>query len=186
MTATRAPRVRRYVVPLAIFGVLVGVPYTLLILVGWAGLGDDVAGPPPAAPGQPQAQKVSAAGQATQVTAVSPLDGATVAGDRVRVRVRLNGKLAPLPNVVTDRTDGLVHLHFQLDSGRYDTPEHSDSALMKIENSGGSYSGSVVGRMTYSGLAPGSHVLRVELVHNDHEPAASVSAISLTFSTTAN
>jgi hypothetical protein len=183
MTPARASGMRRYVVPLALSALLVGVPYVLLILVGWAGLGKDLPGLPPPPAGQPQAQKVSASGQATQVLFLSPKDGETLPGSRVRVRVRVNGKLAPKSNVVVDRTDGLVHLHFQLDAGRYDTPEHSDSALMEFEKSAGSYSGAVVPRVTYRGLAPGSHVLRVELVHNDHEPTAGVSAAGLTFST---
>ena len=183
MTPARAAGLRRYVVPAVLVAVLIVTPYTLLILVGWAGLGKDLPGLPPPAAGQPQAQTASASGQATQVTFLSPEDGEALPGARVRVRVRLNGKLAPKANVVVDKTDGLVHLHFQLDGGKYDTPEHSDSALLEFEKSAGSYSGAAVAHVTYSGLAPGSHVLRVELVNNDHDPAAGVSSASLTFST---
>jgi hypothetical protein len=173
---------RRRGVPLLLFTVLVGVPLVLLILVAWGGLGHDDSAIK-AAPGEKAPPKASATGQATQVSIVLPKKGKTVSGSTVRVRVKLNGELVPRANAVIDPTEGLVHLHFQLDGGKYDTPAHSNAKLITLEKSTGSYSGSVIGHIVYRDIPPGEHALRVELVNNDHNPGRELSSDGETFQT---
>lgn len=110
-------------------------------------------------------------GQATRVRLVGPMPDDEVEGERVVVRVRVNGKLAKRREVMKlDTSEGLSHLHFQLDGGTYDTNDH----VRAVDSSQGGYSGSNKPRMVYRDVPPGTYQLRVELVTNDHQPASAL------------
>ena len=61
-------------------------------------------------------------------------------------------------------------LHFSLDGGRFDDPIHAGAAGRRAFKLGtdGLYSPSRQPTITYSGLPPGGHTMRVELAHRDH------------------
>jgi hypothetical protein len=121
-------------------------------------------------------------GQATTVELLSPKQGETVKGTRLVVRLRVNGELTR-PGRVIDHAEGLVHLHVVLDDGSWDRPENSSSPLFEPEKSATSHSALANTRLVYRDIPPGPHVLRVELVHNDHDPAQGIAGVGVEFTT---
>lgn len=176
---TRVGAVARRAWPFIGFGGLVVTPLALLALIGWAGLGLPLPGIPGAASGP------APGGEAQTVQILSPREGATIKGPDVRVRFKLNGTLVKAEQILTDTREGLVHLHVQFDDGKYDDPAHSSSKLFDIERSSASFSGSVTRRLNYRDIPPGAHMLRVELVHNDHVPGSGIAESRVSFTTVA-
>jgi hypothetical protein len=115
---------------------------------------------------------------ATSVEVVSPKEGAEV-GSTFTVKVKIDGKLSRPDQVVTPV--GLPHLHFRLDDGTFD-PGHAelDPVVRRREEPAG-YSPSVDTKLTYEDIPPGEHVLLVDLVRDDHDPAAEIDGSSVTF-----
>jgi hypothetical protein len=73
-------------------------------------------------------------------------------------------------------------LHFSLDGGRFDDPSHAGAAGRRAFRLGtdGLYSPTRQPTITYSGLPPGAHTIRVELAHGDHSPIGASDAVSFT------
>lgn len=72
------------------------------------------------------------------------------------------------------------HLHFILDSGRYDEPQHSgpNGVLALRLGVNGFYSPAYGPSIVYRGIPTGPHVLRVELVNNDDQATGVSRAVS--------
>jgi len=68
---------------------------------------------------------------------------------------------------------GQGHLHFSMDSGKYDFPKYSgpNGKLAVKLGVQGKYSPSVTPTITYKGLPPGNHKLEVYVANNDHTNA---------------
>jgi hypothetical protein len=77
--------------------------------------------------------------------------------------------------------DGHGHLHFSLDDGQYDNSKYSGANGKLAEQLGtdGQYSPSTEPTITYRGLPPGEHTLKVELV-NDHSPTGISDSVTFT------
>lgn len=81
------------------------------------------------------------------------------------------------------KADGRGHIHWQLDGGRFDLPEHSGANGELAETLGvaGVYSPAVEPQITYKDIPAGTHVLTAYLANNDHSlagPAGSATFVS--------
>jgi hypothetical protein len=77
---------------------------------------------------------------------------------------------------------GKGHLHFSLDGGKYDHAKYSGANGKLAEQLGtdGQYSPSTTPTITYKGLPPGEHTLKVDLVNNDHSPIGASDSVTFT------
>lgn len=105
------------------------------------------------------------------VTITSPTDGSMQSGT-VTAKVDLENFQLDAADVGKAKADGKGHLHFSLDGGKYDYPKYSgaNGKLAAQLGTDGQYSPSVTPTVTYTGLPPGQHTLKVEVVNNDHSP----------------
>jgi hypothetical protein len=83
---------------------------------------------------------------------VAPTNGATIKGSTVVVKVRLNGSLTDV-----------------------------GAAFRAQDNSGNQYTPSVSPQVTYRGIPPGRHSIRIELVHDSHDPSSAISSARADF-----
>ena len=115
--------------------------------------------PPPARVGAPGAQ----------VTIVSPPAGSRT-GSTVTARVRLEGFRIDPAQVGRAPRQGVGHLHWVMDGGRFDFPRFSGPNGRMAERLGvaGRYSPSTTPSITYRHLPRGEHRLKVSLANNDH------------------
>ena len=116
---------------------------------------------------------------ATTVKVVSPREGAVV-GPTFTAEVEVDGELSAPDQVVAPV--GLPHLHFRLDDGALDPDKARLDAVVERREDPAAYSPSVKTRLTYEDVPPGEHVLLVDLVRDDHDPATEIAGSSVTFS----
>jgi hypothetical protein len=114
---------------------------------------------PPATVGAPGAR----------VTIVSPQPGSRT-GSTVTARVRLEGFRIDPSQVGKPPRQGVGHLHWVMDGGRFDFPRFSGANGRMAERLGvaGRYSPSTTPSITYRHLPRGEHTLKVLLANNDH------------------
>jgi hypothetical protein len=136
--------------------------------------GDATAATPPAT------KPVGAPG--ATVRFLTPRAGSTVTGSTVRVRVRVTGFTLDAKDVGRAARQGVGHLHFSLDRGRYDTPHYAGANGAQAAKLGvqGKYSPSVTPTITYRHVRPGRHVLVVYLANNDHSLTGVTARVTFT------
>jgi hypothetical protein len=105
----------------------------------------------------------------SRVSFVAPKDGSTV-GPRFTARVKLTDFVIDVKAVGKSPVPGRGHLHFRLDGGRFDIPEHSgeNGKLAKQLGVEGKYSPAGTPEITYEKIPPGKHKLEVYLANNNH------------------
>ncbi len=108
-------------------------------------------------------------GSESKATIVEPQDGAEV-GQTFTAKVSLSGFEIDKANVGKANKPGGGHLHFSLDGGEFDRPQHSgpNGELAVKLGVDGKYSPAVAPEITYKDIPPGEHTLKVQLVNNDH------------------
>lgn len=111
----------------------------------------------------------ASSGQTPSVSFAAPLDGAAVAGP-VTAEVKLEGFTLNAAAVGKPAQAGEGHLHFSMDSGKFDFPKYSGANGQLAVKLGiqGKYSPSVTPTITYKDLPAGTHTLTVFLANNDH------------------
>jgi hypothetical protein len=90
--------------------------------------------------------------------------------DRFTAKVRLTNFAIDPAAIGKSPQPGRGHLHFQLDGGRFDIPQHSGANGQMARDLGvdGKYSPAGAPEITYSDIPPGTHVLKVLLANNNH------------------
>ena len=103
------------------------------------------------------------------VTIASPSEGAMV-DSTFTAKVDLSDFEIDAADVGKMPADGMGHLHFSLDEGKYDAPKYSgaNGDLAVKLGADGKYSPSVMPQITYKGIPAGEHTLKVALANNDH------------------
>ena len=114
---------------------------------------------------------------------VSPTDGATVRST-FTAKVDLSAFEIDAADVGKTPKDGMGHLHFSLDDGKYDAPKYSgaNGELAVKLGTDGKYSPSVMPQITYTAIPAGKHTLKVDLANNDHSDAGASSNTTFTVS----
>lgn len=114
----------------------------------------------------PSAQTVRAPG--AKVAFTRPKGETT--GSKVTARVALSGFKLSKKAVGKRPKEGQGHLHFSMDEGHFDAPQHSGKNGKMAQRLGvvGKYSPATEPKITYSKLPPGDHTLEVYLANNDH------------------
>lgn len=104
-----------------------------------------------------------------KVSIVKPQDGATTSST-VTANVNLEGFELNAASVGKAAKAGQGHLHFSMDDGKFDQPKYSGENGKLAVKLGvqGKYSPAVMPTITYKGLPPGEHTLKVFVVNNDH------------------
>jgi hypothetical protein len=144
-------------------------PVALVAALGVAACGDD------------DDEDSGSAGNAANVSFVSPTDG-QMTSDSVTAEVDLENFEIDTVNVGKAAEDGKGHLHFSLDGGKFDKPKYSgpNGELAVKLGVDGQYSPSTEPKITYSGLPKGEHTLKVDLANNDHSPTGTSATTTFT------
>jgi hypothetical protein len=144
-------------------------PVALVAALGVAACGDD------------DDEDSGSAGNAENVSFVSPTDG-EMTSDSVTAEVDLEDFEIDTVNVGKAAEDGKGHLHFSLDGGKFDKPKYSgpNGELAVKLGVDGQYSPSTEPKITYSGLPKGEHTLKVDLANNDHSPTGTSATTTFT------
>jgi hypothetical protein len=100
-----------------------------------------------------------------------PKEGATE-GDKVKIKVKLEGFKIDPAAVGKSPQPGVGHLHFAMDGGKYDYSKYSGPNGKLAEQLGvdGKYSPSITPTITYTNLPAGKHEVEVYLANNNHTP----------------
>ncbi len=116
-----------------------------------------------------------------RVTFVTPDEGATV-DSKFTARVKLTDFTIDTAAIGKSPQPGRGHLHFSLDGGRFDIPEHSgmNGQVAKDLGVDGKYSPAGEPQITYDKIPPGKHVLRVTLANNNHTDTGVSAEVELT------
>ena len=119
--------------------------------------------------GAPAAEADPADAVKSKVEFISPADGSTVDG-KFTAKVKLTDFEIDPGAIGKSPQPGRGHLHFQLDGGRFDIPQHSgeNGKMAKSLGVDGKYSPAGAPEITYSDIPPGTHVLKVLLANNNH------------------
>jgi hypothetical protein len=125
------------------------------------------------------AARVGAPG--AKVTIVSPGEGSST-GSTVTATVQLAGFRLDPAQVGKRPSQGVGHLHWLLDEGKYDFPRFSGPNGQLAERLGvaGRYSPSTAPTITYHNLPKGKHELEVHLANNDHSDTGVVGRTEFT------
>jgi hypothetical protein len=118
----------------------------------------------------PAAQTIETSGSGGEsVSFVDPVDGSTTGGT-VTAHVEFEGFQIDPAEVGMANQEGVGHLHFSMDEGKFDTPKYSGANGKLAVQLGvdGMYSPATEPQITYEGLPPGEHSLEVYLANNDH------------------
>ena len=104
------------------------------------------------------------------------------AKQKVVVTAKLADFAIDAKNVGKVNMDGMGHLHFSLDGGKYDYEKYSgaNGALAAKLGIAGKYSPSVTPSVTYTGLPKGKHTAMVFIVNNDHSNTGSSAKLVFT------
>jgi hypothetical protein len=126
---------------------------------------DDTTGSEP----QPASQGNGPGAPEAAVSFTSPRDGSTV-GSRFTAKVKLENFEIDGTAIGKSPVAGQGHLHFQLDGGRFDIPQHSgeNGKIAKQLGVDGKYSPAAAPTITYTDIPPGEHKLQVHLANNNH------------------
>jgi hypothetical protein len=118
---------------------------------------------------QPATQGEGPAAPSAKVSFTAPKDGSTL-GSKFTAKVKLQNFELNAKTVGKSPVPGQGHLHFQLDGGRFDVPQHSgpNGKLAKQLGVDGKYSPALETTITYTGVPPGKHTLEVYLANNNH------------------
>jgi hypothetical protein len=118
---------------------------------------------------QPTTQAGGTAAPASKVAFTAPKDGSTV-GSKFTAKVKVQNFEINAKAVGKSPVPGQGHLHFRLDGGRFDVPQHSgaNGKLAKQLGVDGKYSPALDTTITYTGVPPGKHKLEVYLANNNH------------------
>lgn len=105
-----------------------------------------------------------------KIKITDPEEGSVVDGKEIKVTLNVSGFELDEQAFGQQAEQGRGHLHFSLDGGRFDDPQHSgeNGDLAKEISSVGRYSPAVEDQITYTGIPPGPHALVVTLANNDH------------------
>jgi uncharacterized Ntn-hydrolase superfamily protein len=119
--------------------------------------------------------------QSAAVTITSPQQGAMEDGT-VTAAVDLSDFQIDAADVGKGNVEGKGHLHFSMDGGQYDNSKYSGANGKLAEQLGtdGQYSPSTTPTVTYKGLPPGEHTLKVDVVNNDHSPTGVSDSVTFT------
>jgi hypothetical protein len=119
--------------------------------------------------------------KSASVTITSPQNGA-MEGDTVTATVDLSDFQIDATDVGKGNVEGKGHLHFSMDGGKYDNSQYSGANGKLAEQLGtdGQYSPSTAPTVTYKGLPSGEHILKVDLVNNDHSPIGVSDTVTFT------
>jgi hypothetical protein len=103
------------------------------------------------------------------VTVTSPGEGKTI-GSAFTAEVDLKDFELDPEAVGMKPADGMGHLHFSLDGGKFDSAKYSGANGKLAEQLGtdGKYSPSVTEQVSYKNIPAGEHTLEVALANNDH------------------
>jgi hypothetical protein len=117
----------------------------------------------------PAAEATATDAPKATVEFLTPEDGSTV-GSRFTAKVKLANFIIDVDAVGKSPQPGRGHLHFQLDGGRFDIPEHSgaNGDLAKKLGVDGKYSPAGAPEITYEEIPPGKHKLEIYLANNNH------------------
>jgi hypothetical protein len=111
----------------------------------------------------------------------SPKMGASVA-QPVMAKVKIEGFKINADMVGKPPSEGMGHLHFEMDGGKFDQPRFSgaNGKLAVMLGVQGKYSPSVTPSIAYKNLPKGEHTLVVYLANNDHSNAGPKAETSFT------
>jgi hypothetical protein len=150
---------------------MIAVPM-IVAAFGFAACGDD--DDEAATTEEPAATTAAGGAPGASVEFISPKDGSSTKdspqSDVVRAKVKLTNFTINADAVGKAAVEGEGHLHFSMDTGKYDTAKYSgaNGELAEMLGTDGKYSPSTTPTITYSGLPPGEHTLAVDLANNDH------------------
>lgn len=103
-------------------------------------------------------------------------------GGKVVLTAKLSNFAIDGKNVGMANMDGMGHLHFSVDGGKFDFEKYSgpNGALAAKLGIAGKYSPAVTPTITYAGLPKGKHTARVFIVNNDHSDTGSSAKLVFT------